>query len=561
MRCAFLIVCVVLIWPPSSAGAQITRAGSARQSEAEHHRDEAMQRLTEGDLQAALTHIRTALELDPRDPASHDSLGVILGEAGQFEAAIVEFREAARLDPRAAEVHFHLGLALERIGKPREAIAEYERALGLEPELLEARYGLSSVCAKVGDINGAIALLRAVVEAVPQLAEARYNLGLNLWNRYKQASGFRQKHDVEEAVEALTAAAALESREPKFHAALGQLLAETQELSPAIEHLRSAVTLAPNDPEHAYNFGLALRLKGDLDRAQVQFRSAVRLNPRHALAYRALGLVLRQKGDFEPAADALRRSLAERPDDAKGHHVLGTILLKLNRLDEAVAELRGAIRLDPDLTEARVTLAQTLAKAGMRQEARLQQAEIQRINAEQAARGRTLVLLQAGVERLTNGDVASALQQLREAAALSPRFPETHYQLGLAIERSSAVGEAEPAFRHVLALAPDHAGAHYRLGLLLRRRDVSEAAAELRKAVEIEPGLIGARRALAQLALDAGDRATALTELQTLVIWAPQAADAHSDLAAALKAQGDAEGAARELAIAQRLKQAARPPR
>jgi len=46
-----------------------------------------------------------------------------------------------------------------------------------------------------------------------------------------------------------------------------------------------------------------------------------------------------------------------------------------------------------------------------------------------------------------------------------------------------------------------------------------------------------------------------------MIIWAPRIADAHFDLAAALKAQGDADAAAREIAIARRLQQAPRPRR
>jgi len=46
-----------------------------------------------------------------------------------------------------------------------------------------------------------------------------------------------------------------------------------------------------------------------------------------------------------------------------------------------------------------------------------------------------------------------------------------------------------------------------------------------------------------------------------MTIWAPRIADAYSDVAAALKAQGDADAAAREIAIARRLQQAPRPRR
>jgi hypothetical protein len=64
--------------------------------------------------------------------------------------------------------------------------------------------------------DGAIVMLRSVVEMLPQVAEAHYNLGLNLWNRYKAATGLKQHEDLEEAVRQLKAASRLAPREPNF---------------------------------------------------------------------------------------------------------------------------------------------------------------------------------------------------------------------------------------------------------------------------------------------------------------------------------------------------------
>jgi tetratricopeptide (TPR) repeat protein len=213
----------------------IAALAEAGQTPAVRHREAALALLRDGDAQLSLAEIRAALAIDPNDAASHDVLGVILGESGQVGLSVSEFREAIRLDPDSVDAHFHLGLALERTDNPRDAIFEYERALLLKPELLEARYGLSSVCAKIDDLSGAIGLLRDIVDAMPQLAEARHNLGLNLWNRYKRSTGKRPQKDLEDARDELQAAVELAPGGAAFHAALGQLLAETQDLDAAVE--------------------------------------------------------------------------------------------------------------------------------------------------------------------------------------------------------------------------------------------------------------------------------------------------------------------------------------
>jgi len=64
---------------------------------------------------------------------------------------------------------------------------------------------------------------------------------------------------------------------------------------------------------------------------------------------------------------------------------------------------------------------------------------------------------------------------------------------------------------------------------------------------------VAARRERARLALATHDGATAVEELQSALAWAPADARTRYELAAALKATGDAAGAVRELARARTL--------
>jgi len=289
--------------------------------------------------------------------------------------------------------------------------------------------------------------------------------------------------------------------------------------------------------------------------------------------------------------------VAELPEDAEGRHLLGTVLLKLNDLNGAIEELRRATRLDPYLSEARVKLAQALQKAGEKEEARKELTEVQRIDAEKAGVGRAMLLIEKAADHIKKSEPVKAIAELREAAAVSPKFPEAHYQLGLALRQSSDdVAGSEAAFRRVLELDPDHAVAHYQLGLLLQKRgDGAIASSELRKAAQLAPGLAEAHRELGRIAGDAEDWAAAVVELKALLAWEPGDADAHYrvghallrlrkfdeavaelrsavaskngmaeahyDLAVALKAGGELEEAAREFRVAQKLNPSLTIPR
>jgi tetratricopeptide (TPR) repeat protein len=473
---------------------------------------------------------------DDSGPRRLDAEGVRLADAGQIDRALAVFRDAIRLDPHNPDAHLHLALAQERSGKPQDALASYHEVLRLQPGRVEARYGIASVCARLGDLDGAVAMLDQVVAALPEHAEARYNLGVNLWNRYKSTPGLKHNDDLARALSALDAAVRLDPRQPRYRLAFGQLLADRGELARSIEQLRIAAAQQGDDAEYAYNFALALRLNGELEAAEAQARAALRRDPRHALAHRTLGLIMRQKGDLEAAASELRLAVAGLPDDAQGHQLLGSALLKIDREAEGIGELREAIRLDPTLVEARVALARAVARSGVRDAARAEQDEIKRLNARSAAVGRTLVLLQTAAEQESRGRLTEAIASLRQAAELSPEWPETHYQLGLLLMRMPEhSADAERSFREVLRVNPDHALSNYRLGLLLARRgDIDAARGALEHAAAVAPGLVDAARELARIAIEERDWQGAVRWLQRTLAWQPGDEQAQRDLQRAM---------------------------
>ena len=512
-----------------------------QQMEADARLQQGIALLKQGDSQGAMKEFQAAAELNPQNAPAHDYMGMILGEAGKLNEAFAEFEQAERLDPTLAEPHFHLGLVYLKTGKTGEAIQEYQESLRLNPKTVEARYSLSEICSKLHDVDGAIALLRQVTLAEPDFAEAHYNLGLNLWNRYKNSEALRRQDDLEEGARELTKASELSPRQPQLFFALGQLLADKGDLTPAVENLQKAVDLDSANPEYHYNLGLILRQKGDLDAAAEQFRSALNIAPTLALAHRSLGLVLREKGDLDSAAAELRQSVAGLPEDAQGHHLLGTVLLKQNDLGGAIAELRKAIELDPGLTDARASLAQALQKSGQKEASQAEVAELRKINEQKSKAGQAMVLVQTAAGYSRKGESASAAGLLRQAVSLRPDLTEAQYQLAVTLRRTGKLKESEEVLRQILRQHPEDAQARLELGLLLAEQyAATPAAEELREALRLAPSLVEAHIALGKAAKASQDWATAVQEFQAALAWRPDDRAVQSDLALALKANGQA---------------------
>jgi tetratricopeptide (TPR) repeat protein len=82
----------------------------------------------------ALRYDQTALQIDPHNPKTHNSIATIYLALGQPAQAIEYFRRAVRLAPRIAATHGNLGVALFGQGHYREAISHLRKALELHPD-------------------------------------------------------------------------------------------------------------------------------------------------------------------------------------------------------------------------------------------------------------------------------------------------------------------------------------------------------------------------------------------------------------------------------------------
>jgi protein O-mannosyl-transferase len=136
-----------------------------------------------GDNAAAVAHYRTALNIKPDYVEARNNLGLALADEGQLDAAITEYRRALALDPDAAAAHYNLGNALAARDEIDAAIAHYEKALDVRPDFAEVHNNFGTLLAARGQADAAIAHYRRALAINPQFASARRNLALVLAER------------------------------------------------------------------------------------------------------------------------------------------------------------------------------------------------------------------------------------------------------------------------------------------------------------------------------------------------------------------------------------------
>lgn len=129
-----------------------------------------------GQHQQAIEAMRRALAQRPQDALYHNTLGTVLGTAGDFDAAIASLRRTCELQPGLALAWYNLGVLLTKCVRNDEAVVALQRAVTLAPDHMAARALLGDMLRTSGQIDEAIAEYRKVLAEQPAAGMAWWGL-------------------------------------------------------------------------------------------------------------------------------------------------------------------------------------------------------------------------------------------------------------------------------------------------------------------------------------------------------------------------------------------------
>src|SRR5438874_2739202 len=124
-----------------------------------------------------------------------------------------------------------------------------------------------------------------------------------------------------------------------------------------------------------------------------------------------------QRGELARAEELYRQVLDRAGEDADALHLLGMICLQSQRPADAAV-------LEPKNLQTRLHL---------------------------------------GIALRTVGDQDGALEELREALAIDPNFPEAHYNIGVILQDQGETAQASVHYQRTIELVPDFAQSYNNL--------------------------------------------------------------------------------------------------
>ena len=119
-----------------------------------------------GRFEEAIGNYGRILREQPDDAKTHYNLAKTLSMQGNLDAAETHYRVALRLEPNA-ETHHALAYLLRSKGNVPEAIAHYRLALQIDPRRAETQHNLGLILYRSGDIGKAIDLLAEAARITP----------------------------------------------------------------------------------------------------------------------------------------------------------------------------------------------------------------------------------------------------------------------------------------------------------------------------------------------------------------------------------------------------------
>ncbi|MCE3607688.1 PEP-CTERM system TPR-repeat protein PrsT [Massilia sp. P8910] len=472
----------------------------------------------------ALAAYDQVLKLKPNHRSAHVERAFVEIAEGKFDAAKADLEAARKITPNALMVAYAQALLDFTQGKHAAARDALQKILRVAPEHMPSVLMAGAVEHALGSMPQAEQHLRKYLAAMP---EHRYA-------RKLMVSTLLKMGQTTEALTQLTPMLESGKDDVQLLALAGEAYMQAHDYGKATAYFEQASTLAPNAAGLRTSLALGKLATGDDARAVSELEQSTKLDAKSPKAAVLLVMTELRMKRYDKALAAAKALETAQPADPMVQNLKGGVYLGMNDLANARASFDKALALKADYFPAAANLAQLalrekkpeLAKQqlvgflekdkknveayyaltklalaqGHNEEANQWLEKASSENPEAIGPARTL-----GAHYLAIGQKQKALTLARKFQVANPKNLDLLDLLGQAQIANDDLAGALDTYGKLAGAAPKSAMAHFRLATVhAQMKNPSAAADDLKKALALQPDLVDAQVAQAELAARAG---------------------------------------------------------
>jgi tetratricopeptide (TPR) repeat protein len=271
---------------PYRAVAQYRKAVALAPQHAPAHVGLGKAHFDRGDFKDAITHLQTALEIDPHNDSKGEiaaQLDMAIARDKELEEEVDRRKTEAEAKPLNAAALYRYGVALRKSHDFTGAIAEFRKAVKADPKDVPACDALAEALYDSGNFDEALAQFRRGIDLEPKAIARMEHV----------AALLRLVNDLSGAIAELKRISEIDYSNPKRLHKLGLALAETKNDTEALAYYQKAIDKGLKDPQIYSDIGVALMSQGKFKAARASLDRAVRellqkKDPRWTLAEKRL---------------------------------------------------------------------------------------------------------------------------------------------------------------------------------------------------------------------------------------------------------------------------------